>query len=81
MNPPPGTGTRVAAARVLDAVLHHGRSLKAELATALPGLGDTRDRALVEAICLAVLRNAPRYDAALAAWLPRPLARRSRTGR
>ena len=78
MNPPPGTGTRVAAARVLDAVLHHGRSLKAELATALPGLGDTRDRALVEAICLAVLRNTPRYDAALAAWLPRPLARRDR---
>lgn len=79
MNPPPGTGTRVAAARVLDAVLHHGRSLKAELATALPGLGDTRDRALVEAICLAVLRNTPRYDAALAAWLPRPLARGDRS--
>ena len=78
MKPPPGVDTRVAAARVLDAVLHHGRSLKAELAAALPGLEDTRDRALVEAICLAVLRNAPRYDAALAAWLPRPLARRDR---
>lgn len=78
MKPPPGTGTRVVAARVLDAVLHNGRSLKAELATALPGLDDTRDRALVEAVCLAALRNAPRYDAALAAWLPRPLARRDR---
>ena len=78
MSPPPGTGTRVAAARVLDAVLHHGRSLKAELAAALSALDDTRDRALVEAICLAALRNTPRYDAALAAWLPRPLARRDR---
>ena len=78
MKPPPGTATRVVAARVLDAVLHHGRSLKAELAAALPGLEDVRDRALVEAICLAVLRNTSRYDAALAAWLPRPLARRDR---
>src|SRR5690606_31833394 len=75
---PPGTAPRVAAARVLDAVLHHGRSLKAELAGALPGLADPRDRALVEAICLAALRQLPRYDAALAAWLPRPLARKDR---
>lgn len=78
MNAPPGIATRVTAARVLDAVLHHGRSLKAELATALPGLDDPRDRALVEAICLAALRQLPRHDAALAAWLPRPLARRDR---
>lgn len=78
MKMPPGTATRVAAARVLDAVLHHGRSLKAELAAALPGLADPRDRALVEAICLAALRQIPRYDAALAAWLPRPLSRKDR---
>lgn len=78
MKVPPGTATRVAAARVLDAVLHHGRSLKAELAGALPALADPRDRALVEAICLAALRQLPRYDAALAAWLPRPLARKDR---
>ena len=48
-----GATTRVAAARVLDAVLHRGRSLKAELATALPAFADPRDRALVAAICFA----------------------------
>lgn len=75
---PVGAQPRVAAARVLDAVLHRGRSLKAELATALPELDDTRDRALVEAICFAALRQRARYDAALAAWLAKPLAARDR---
>ncbi len=74
----PGSQPRIAATRVLDAVLHHGRSLKAELASAQQGLEDPRDRALVEAICLAVLRQPSRYDAALAAWMPRPLAHRDR---
>jgi 16S rRNA (cytosine967-C5)-methyltransferase len=73
---PPGVAVRVCAAGVLDAVLHRGRSLKAELATALPGLSDPRDRALVEAICFAALRHRARYEAALAAWMPRPLPRR-----
>lgn len=72
----PGVSTRVAAARVLDAVLHHGRSLKAELATALPTLPDLRDRALVEAIVFASLRQRARYDAALSAWMPNPPGRR-----
>jgi 16S rRNA (cytosine967-C5)-methyltransferase len=71
-----GDASRVAAARVLDAVLHRGRSLKAELAVALPRIDDPRDRALVEAICFAVLRQRMRYDAALSAWMDRPLARR-----
>src|SRR5688572_21569855 len=71
-----GSQPRAIAARVLDAVLHHGRSLKAELATALPKLADTRDRALVEAICFAVLRQPARYQAALEAWIPKPLPRR-----
>ena len=71
-----GEAPRVAAARVLDAVLHHGRSLKAELARALPALPDPRDRALVEAICFAALRQTARADAALAAWMPRPPGRR-----
>jgi 16S rRNA (cytosine967-C5)-methyltransferase len=61
---------------VLDAVLHRGRSLRAELATALPALKDPRDRALVEAICFAVLRQPERYAAALASWMPKPLPRR-----
>lgn len=71
-----GATTRAAAARVLDAVLHRGRSLKAELATALPKFTDPRDRALVEAICFAALRQRARYDAALTAWMPKPLGRR-----
>jgi 16S rRNA (cytosine967-C5)-methyltransferase len=71
-----GAATRVAAARVLDAVLHHGRSLKVELAQALPKFPDPRDRALVEAIVFAALRQRARFDAALAAWMPKPLGRR-----
>ena len=73
---PPGVEVRACAARILDAVLHRNRSLKAELAAALPSLADPRDRALVEAICFAALRQRARYAAALAAWMPRPLSRR-----
>ncbi|MGH8084452.1 MAG: 16S rRNA (cytosine(967)-C(5))-methyltransferase RsmB [Lysobacter sp.] len=78
MKPVIGTQPRVIATRVLDAVLHRGRSLKAELATSLNQLPDPRDRALVEAICFAVLREGARFDVALQAWLPRPLAKRDR---
>ena len=78
MKTPAGTDTRVAAARVLDAVLHRGRSLRTELAAVLPKLADPRDRALVEAICFAALRNRARHDAALKAWMQRPLPPRDR---
>jgi len=71
-----GAAPRAAAARVLDAVLHRGHSLRAELTKALPKVSDPRDRALVEAICFAVLRQPSRFDAALAAWMPRPLPNR-----
>jgi len=71
-----GTAPRLAAARVLDAVVHRGRSLKGEFAKALPALDDPRDRALVEAICFAALRERTRYAAALDAWVAKPLARR-----
>lgn len=71
MNAPPGAAVRAAAASVIDAVLR-GRSLKAELAAALPKIGDARDRALLEAICFAALRQRARYDAALRAWMPKP---------
>lgn len=72
----PGAAVRARAARVLDAVLHRGRSLKAELATALPAVADPRDRALLEAICFSALRHRARYDAALRAWLQKPLGQR-----
>ncbi|WP_133501021.1 16S rRNA (cytosine(967)-C(5))-methyltransferase RsmB [Cognatilysobacter terrigena] len=72
----PGIAPRLAAARVLDAVLHRHRSLRAELGPALSTLADPRDRALTEAIVLAVLRAPSRYAAALDAWMPKPLPRR-----
>lgn len=71
-----GSLPRVAAARILDAVLHRGHSLKAELVANLGALDDVRDRALVEAICFAALRQRPRADAALAAWMAKPPGRR-----
>jgi len=67
----PGVGVRVVAAKVIDAV-RRGRSLKAELAAALPKIADVRDRALLEAICFAALRQCARYDAALRAWMQKP---------
>ncbi|HEU0306661.1 MAG TPA: 16S rRNA (cytosine(967)-C(5))-methyltransferase RsmB, partial [Lysobacter sp.] len=71
-----GAASRAIAARVLDAVLHRGRSLKAELSVQLPILDDPRDRALVEAICFAVLRQPTRFESALKSWIPRPLGKR-----
>ena len=71
-----GITTRVSAARVLDVVLHRGRSLKATLAAALPALADPRDRAMVEAIVFTALRQRARFDAALAQWLSKPLGLR-----
>lgn len=72
----PGAATRAAAARVVDAVLHHGRSLRAELGPAQAQFDDARDRALVEAMCFAVLRAPARFGGALDAWMARPLPRR-----
>src|SRR5690606_40811494 len=76
VSPAPGAEVRAAAARVLDGVLHRGRSLKAEQGGALPALDDPRDRALLEAIVFAVLRRRGAYDAALAAWMSKPPWRR-----
>lgn len=67
---------RADAARVLDAVMHRGRSLKVELSAAQTRSEDGRDRALLEAIVMAVLRNHADYDATLQAWLPRSLGQR-----
>ncbi|GAB3064839.1 16S rRNA (cytosine(967)-C(5))-methyltransferase RsmB [Stenotrophomonas tumulicola] len=75
-NAAPGAATRMLAARVLAQVFTRGRSLKAELAWALPKLDDSRDRALLEALCFAVLRRRSTYDAALASWMQKPLAER-----
>ncbi|MDE2407202.1 MAG: 16S rRNA (cytosine(967)-C(5))-methyltransferase RsmB [Xanthomonadaceae bacterium] len=71
-----GVATRVAAAHALDDVLHRGRSLKAALGATLPQLDDPRDRALVEAIVLAALRQRVRFNTTLDGWMPRPLGQR-----
>jgi 16S rRNA (cytosine967-C5)-methyltransferase len=76
MKPAPGVALRVDAAQALDAVIHGGRSLKAELSQRLPTIQDPRDRALLEAIAFTALRSRPRYDAALQAWTAKPLGRR-----
>jgi len=76
MKPAAGVALRIAATQSLDAVLHHGRSLKAELAQRLPTIRDVRDRALLEAIAFTALRGRPRYDAALQAWMAKPLGQR-----
>ncbi|WP_296279164.1 16S rRNA (cytosine(967)-C(5))-methyltransferase RsmB [Pseudoxanthomonas sp.] len=67
-----GVAVRVIATRVVDAVMHRGRSLKAELAANLPRIEDARDRALLEAICFAALRSRMRGEAAIAAWMSKP---------
>lgn len=72
----PGAAVRAAAARVLDAVLHDGRSLKTLLPQALAEFDDVRDRALLEAICFHALRHRRRYEHALSTWMPRPLPQR-----
>ena len=56
--------------------MHDRRSLKAELAKALPQLTDPRDRALLEAMCFSALRQRPRYDEALKSWLQKPLGQK-----
>ena len=76
MKAAPGVALRVAAAQALDAVVHRGQSLKADLAQRLPTFPDPRDRALLEAIAFTALRNRARYDAALQAWMAKPLGRR-----
>ncbi|PJK06367.1 16S rRNA (cytosine(967)-C(5))-methyltransferase [Lysobacteraceae bacterium NML95-0200] len=76
VEPDNGAASRAAAARILDAVLHQGRSLKAEFASQLLQLADPRDRALVEAAVLAVLREHGRYADALNGWMTRPPGKR-----
>ncbi len=76
MNAPAGAALRARAARVLASVLGEGRSLKAMLASVLPSVADSRDRALLEAICFGALRHRRRYEFALSQWLAKPLAAR-----
>ena len=76
MKPAPGVALRIAATQTLGVVLQRQRSLKAELAQRLPTLRDVRDRALLEAIVFTAIRGQARYDAALRAWIAKPLGYR-----
>lgn len=70
-----GARLRAAAARVVDGVVHGGRSLDAELADARVA---DRDRPLLWAICYGVLRQHWRLRETIDALLDRPLKSRDR---
>ena len=72
----PGVASRLAAAQVVDQILHKGVSLKAAINNVLPKFDDVRDRALVEAMVFAVVRQHARYAHALNTWMDRPLTAR-----
>jgi 16S rRNA (cytosine967-C5)-methyltransferase len=76
MNSQAGAALRARAARLLVSVLDEGRSLKAMLGQALPAIADSRDRALLEAVCFGALRHRRRYEFALSKWLAKPLGKR-----
>ena len=70
-----GARLRAAAARVVDGVVHGGRSLDAELEDARVA---ERDRPLLWAICYGVLRRHWRLRATIDSLLDRPLKSRDR---
>jgi 16S rRNA (cytosine967-C5)-methyltransferase len=76
-NPPPqvaGASARAAAAGVLDAVRHRGRSLSDALtAPQVLALADGRDRALVQELSYGALRLLPRLEALAASLMHKPV--------
>lgn len=64
-----GAHVRVVAAHVVSQVLYAGRSLKAELTIARAEFPDSRDKALLEAMCLAVIRHRRSLEYALSKFL------------
>ncbi len=71
----PGASVRASAARVITQVLAQGRSLKAELGLARNDFDDTRDKALLEAICFSVIRHRRSLEYALNKFLQKSLQR------
>ncbi len=70
---PPGTETRRAALRLLDAVLRQGLPLEAALPTATRPLPREDDRRLAHAIAAEVLRRLPDLDALIDSATQKPL--------
>jgi 16S rRNA (cytosine967-C5)-methyltransferase len=71
----PGASVRASAARVITQVLAQGRSLKAELGLARNDFEDSRDKALLEAMCLSVIRHRRSLEFALNKFLQKSLQR------
>ena len=71
----PGASVRASAARVITQVLAQGRSLKAELGLARNDFDDSRDKALLEAMCLSVIRHRRSLEFALNKFLQKSLQR------
>ena len=70
-----GANVRAAAAHVVTQVLSNGRSLKAELAMARAEFDDARDKAFLEAMTLAVIRNRRSLEFALSKFLQKSVQR------
>jgi 16S rRNA (cytosine967-C5)-methyltransferase len=71
----PGANLRAVAAHVITEVLFEGRSLKAELGNARIEFTDSRDKALLEAICFAVIRQRRSLEFALNKFLQKSVQR------
>lgn len=70
-----GANVRASAAHVVTQVLSGGRSLKAELSVARTEYSDSRDKAFLEAMCLAVIRNRRSLEYALSKFLQKSVQR------
>ena len=70
-----GANVRAVAAEVVTRVLSGGRSLKAELSIARAEFSDARDKAFLEAMCLAVIRNRRSLEYALSKFLQKSVQR------
>ncbi|MGB5165769.1 MAG: 16S rRNA (cytosine(967)-C(5))-methyltransferase RsmB [Woeseiaceae bacterium] len=72
-----GAQTRAAAARVVDAVVQHGRSLDAALAEFETGI-DEDDRSLLRMLCFGCIRHHWRLQSWLDQLLQKPIRKRDR---
>lgn len=72
----PSSNPRVVAARLVNAVVHEGRSLSHYGPRLLEALPDARDRAFVQALAFGVLRHVYSLRERLAGLLARPLRSR-----
>jgi 16S rRNA (cytosine967-C5)-methyltransferase len=70
-----GANVRASAAHVVTQVLTAGRSLKAELSVVRAEFSDSRDKAFLEAMCLAVIRHRRSLEYALSKFMQKSVQR------